>query len=194
VNTGNIKGLALREFLAWHEQRFGRSPTQAAVRAAEERFPGHLEPAGANYGVLTSRWYPAPVAHAVLDSALAERSPAELQKLVVDAAEFILQEMLRGAYRTLIGMFVTPDRYAKHGEKLWQLQYDTGKPVFRELSRTSFHVTYEGWKSHHPFVCHLNMASARPLFTAMGCKEVEYRRLGCISEGAPACTTSIHWK
>jgi hypothetical protein len=59
---------------------------------------------------------------------------------------------------------------------------------------TNVHLkTFVGWNSHHPFSCQLNMAAAKPIYDAMGCKNVRYQRLGCISRGAAKCQLEVSW-
>ena len=191
---GRLKGVALRGFLSWYAQRFGRERVISALRSAEATFGETFDATQPAFGVLSSRWYAGEVVHAILDGILAHHRPDEIPSLAEHAAAVVMNDLLNGVYRSIIGMFVTPDRYSRHAEKLWTLNYDNGKPVFRSLSATEHHVTYVDWRSHNPFMCRVNMATALPLYSAMGCKDVRYRRLTCVSEGAPMCTTSIHWK
>jgi hypothetical protein len=164
------------------------------VKLAERTFSEPFEVGLTGFGVLSSRWYAAEVVHAILDEITRHHAPDELGAMAEDAAQAVMNDLLKGVYRSIIGMFVTPDRYSRHGEKLWKLNYDNGEPVFRSLSPTEHHVRYVGWRSHHPFICRINMATSLPLYAAMGCKGVRYRRLSCVSDGAAVCTTSVHWK
>ncbi len=191
---GRLKGVALRGFLSWYAQRFGRERVSLALGPLERTFGETFDATQPGFGVLPSRWYAGELVHAVLDGLLSHHRPDEIPSLAEDAAEVVMNDLLNGVYRSIVGMFVSPDRYSRHAEKLWTLNYDNGHPVFRSLSATEHHVTYVDWRSHHSFMCRVNMATALPLYSAMGCKDVRYRRLTCVSDGAPTCTTSIHWK
>jgi hypothetical protein len=194
ADKGRIKGVALRGFLSWYGANVHRERVVRAVQLAEQSFSEHFDVAQPGFGVLSSRWYRAEVVHGILDEITRHHAPSELTRLAEDGAQAVMNDLLKGVYRSIIGLFVTPDRYSRHGEKLWALNYDNGRPVFRSLAATEQHVTYRDWRSHHALVCRINMATALTLYTAMGCKDVRYRRLSCVSDGAAVCATSIHWK
>jgi hypothetical protein len=190
---GHIKGLGLRGFLAWYGANVDRERVLQALDLAQRDSSEYFDVSQPAFGVLTSRWYPAEVVHAILDEILRHHSRTESARLAEDAAQAVMNDLLKGVYRSIISMFVTPERYARHGEKLWTLNYDNGRPV-SVTSPAEHRVTYIEWRSHHPFLCRINMATSLTLYTTMGCRDVRYRRLGCISDGAEACDSVITWK
>src|SRR5688500_8405497 len=145
---GRLKGVALRGFLSWYAQRYGRERVISALRSAERTFGETFDLMQPGFGVLPSRWYAGEVVHAILDDMTGHHRADEIPALAEDAAEVVMSGLLNGVYRSIIGMFVTPDRYSRHAEKLWTLNYDNGHPVFRSLSTTEHHVTYVDWRSH----------------------------------------------
>jgi hypothetical protein len=193
AGKGHIKGLGLRGFLAWYGASVDRDRVLEALDLAQRDFSEYFDVSQSGFGVLTSRWYPAEVVHAIFDEILRHHSRAQLAQLAEDAAQAVMNDLLKGVYRSIISMFATPERYARHGEKLWSLNYDNGRPV-SVTSPTEHRVSYIEWRSHHPFLCRINMATSLTLYTAMGCRGVRYRRLACISEGAEACDSVITWK
>ncbi|HEY6559107.1 MAG TPA: hypothetical protein VI072_17605 [Polyangiaceae bacterium] len=193
TGSGHIKGLGLRGFLAWYGASIDRERVLEALGLAQRHFSEYFDVSQPGFGVLTSRWYPAEVVHAIFDEILRHHSSTERPRLAEHGAQAVMNDLLQGVYRTVISMFATPERYARHGEKLWTLNYDNGRPV-SVTSPTEHRVTYIEWRSHHPFLCRINMATALALYTAMGCRDVRYRRLGCISDGAEACDSVISWK
>lgn len=186
--------MAFREFLAWYERRHGSAPVVAAVAEVERRHRVGLVPEGPYFGVLASRWYRAEAVHDLLDRLTADRSEAELARMADDAASAIMGHMLRGVYRTLFSLIATPERYARHAGKLWSTQYDTGSIVIEVTGTTEHRITFVDWASHHPFICRMNMAAARPIFEAMQCQDIHVQRLGCISTGAAACENLVRWR
>jgi len=193
ADRGKIKGVAFGEFLVWHEKRNGSSLVKGAVREVEQHYREGLDPDRAGFGVLASRWYPAEVVHELVDRLVSGRSPAELDAMARDAAGFIMGRTLKGVYRAVIAMFGSPDRYARHIDKLWGMHYDTGRVLVQESSPTSHRVRYSGWEGHHEFICRMNMASSVAIYGAMGCRDVSYERVGCISAGAPYCESIARW-
>lgn len=163
------------------------------MQLASARFPGFFDPARATFGVLASQWYPAVVVHTVLDELTRGLSADELQNLARKAADGIMSNTLRGVHRTVFATFVSPARYLRHIETFWRLHYDTGSALVTARTPTEHHVIYRDWTSHHPFACQLNMASALPIYSAMGCHHVAYKILGCVSRGQARCETEISW-
>jgi hypothetical protein len=193
-SLGNIKGVAFREFLAWYEMRRGSTSIARAVADVERRHGAGLVPEGPHFGVLSSRWYDAAVVHDLLDRLTAGCSDEELAQMAEDAASHVMGTMLRGVYRTMFSLFATPERYVRYVDKLWSTSYDTGSVVIQIPEPNVHRVTYAGWTSHHPFICRMNMAAARPIFEAMRCEDVRVRRLSCVSSGAPVCENVVRWR
>lgn len=193
TDLGNIKGVAFGEFLGWYATRYGRPSVEAAVRAVESRHPTGLSVAGGAFGVLSSQWYPAAVVHELVDRLTGERPTTELDEMARDAAGFIMGRTLRGVYRTMFTLFATPERYVRYVDKLWNTHYDSGKVVFHVPGPGVHHVTYVDWASHHRFICRMNMASALPIYDAMGCTNVRYERRRCVSDGAADCENVVRW-
>jgi hypothetical protein len=144
--------------------------------------------------VLASRWYRAEVVHALLDILARGKTDLDLQKLATEASASIMQKTISGIYKSIFALVVTPDRYVKHIDKVWQLHYDNGLPVIEPIGPKSHRVTYHDWRSHHPLICRLNMAAGTPIYEAMGCKDVVSRRVGCVSDGAPRCENIMTWR
>ena len=111
-----------------------------------------------------------------------------------EAAISIMGRTIRGIYKSVFALVVTPDRYIKHIDKIWLLNYDNGRPVVTIVEPRVHLVRTENWRSHHPMICRLNMAAGKPIYEAMGCKDVVVRRLGCISDAAKACESIVSWR
>jgi hypothetical protein len=194
ADLGKIKGVAFGEFIGWYELRYGHEPVRRAVLEVDAVHPGQLDAARIGFGVLASHWYPAPVVHTLLDCLTRNRTESELQSMAVDAADHIMKRTLRGVYRAIFTMIATPDRYVRHIDRLWSMHYDTGSLVAQRVDETTHRVTYVGWTSHHPFICRLNMAASLPLYGAMGCRDVTYERVRCVSQGGANCENLVRWK
>lgn len=190
---GRIKGVVIREFAQWHGERFGREPFAAAVRSTEPLYPGVLDAKREAYGLLASMWYPAPLVHGLLDYLTDGVTDAELTRLAEDAANVIMGRTLRGVYRTMFRMVASPDRFARFGHSLWGQHYDTGRNDIERVDVRIHRVRYIDWHGHHPFICRMNMAASRPIYEAMGCRDVHYVPQGCVTHGAAVCENVIRW-
>lgn len=194
TRLGRIKGFAFSEFANWYADNHGRGRISRALEAAELKFHVDFDRDRGGFGILASHWYDADVVHAVLDAIVERHAPEELEVMARDAADAIMGKMLSGIYRAAFSVCVTPARYLRHVDKVWRLQYDNGEPVIVATGETEHTIHYRGWRSHHPMICRLNMASARPIYAAMGCKETRYTRIACVSEGAARCQAVVVWE
>jgi hypothetical protein len=188
---GSIKGAAFREFLVFYARTVDAKLAREAVRDAQ--FPS-LSPAASDFGVVQSTWYPAELVHGLLDRLTDGMPEREQAALAQAAANHVMSVTLRGVYKTLFSLLATPDRYARHIPKLWRVHYDNGEPVILIRGSGDHLVSFVEWWSHHPFICRLNMAAALPIYTAMGCRDVAWRRTHCKSSGGEHCTTVVTWR
>jgi hypothetical protein len=187
---GHIKGAAFREFVVWYALRFGRRELLRSLPPSH----GLLDRAANDLGVLANVWYPAELVHELVDGMVVGLKGAELDAIAQDAANQIMNKTLRGVYRALFNLFVTPDRYARHVGKLWSVHYDTGRPVVEQVANNEHLIRYVDWASHHGFICRLNMAAAVPIYTAMGCRDVSWSRVSCRSLQGLQCMTRVRWR
>jgi hypothetical protein len=191
---GRIKGVAFGEFLNWYSRRHGSAAVDAAVLAVEARFGEGLDARRPSFGVLASHWYPAELVHDLLDRLTGPCSPAELDAMALEAANFIMGRNLKGVYRTVFKMFATPERYLRYAGKLWSMYYDTGRLIVSASEPRVHRVMYADWTSHHPFICRMNMAASHPIYDAMGCRGVTHQRLRCVLEGDADCENLVRWE
>ena len=172
----------------------GRSST--AIREAEAKYAEGLDPERQGFGVLASRWYPAELVHDLLDRLMArrDRRPSSTRwRSTRPISSWDARS--KWIYRTMFSMFVTPERYVKYINNLWDdaLRH-RGTIVVRAPEPTGVHrITYSEWAGHHPFICRMNMASGYAIYAAMGCKGVTCQRIRCVSDGAADCESMVRW-
>ena len=161
-----------------------------------------LEPLHANvfdldregFGVLPSRWYPAEVVHDLLDRLIEDRPPGELEQLAREAAYDIMSKSLKGVYGFLFSTLASPERYARHIDRVWQMHYDSGNVSITPTDNPrEWRARYASWRGHHPFICKLNMAAAVPIYETMGCKHVTCTQTSCVANGADQCESLIRF-
>ena len=188
-----IKGGPIRELLLWYEGRYGRDYVPSVIARLD---PVHALSVSENkltLGLVPSVWYPAPIVHAILD-ALAERhSPEELHEIVRESNAFVVRRMTKGLYQFLFRMVGSPELYAKHIQRAWNMLHSTGR---REivLGDGVAESTIDDWAGHHPWLCEVASQTMRAVFEAMGCREVRVERVACVSKGDPRCKSLLRYR
>lgn len=188
-----IKGGAVRELLLWYEKHHGRG---YAARVPSKLAP-HLESRisldRAVLGVLANVWYPSPIVHAILDAIAEEHDAGALREITAEANAHAVRSLTRGVYQFLFRMVGSPELYAKHIQRAWNLLHSTGRRTI-VLEGGVADSTIEDWRGHHPWLCEITTETMRAVFIAMGCREVELERLACLSKGAPHCRSILRFR
>jgi hypothetical protein len=131
--------------------------------------------------------------HAILDALFAGLDPDERGERVRAAGAFVMDRTIRGPFATLFRLIATPERCAKHAQRMWDAYYETGISTVARIAPTSYDQRVEAWTEHHPIICEMHVAAAEVLYRAMGCADARATRTGCVSLGMPACTSRILW-
>lgn len=193
VSVGRIRGAAFREFLIWYEIRFRGPALARAIESIPVRFRARLDLDAPAFGVSGSAWYPATLVHGLVDGLLWGLSPEERSAIARESGEFVTEQTIRGSFRTLFELIATPERCARHAQRMWRAYYETGASTVTRVSPACYEQRVEGWAEHHPFICEMHAAAAVVLYRSMGCDRPRVQRTGCVSEGMPACTSRIVW-
>jgi hypothetical protein len=194
LDRGKMKGAAFREFVAWVEQDRGPDALAAMVAELPPEVQRHFLVGRPALGLLAGTWYPAELVHAFLDRLTRGVPEPELQRMARQGAEFTMERNLRGVYRSLFSLFVSPRIYVLGMQQLWNLHYDSGRVRNSELGPTTHQAIVEGWRAHHPFACRLNTAAVFPIYGAMNCQDIEVNRSACVSHGDASCSWIINWR
>jgi hypothetical protein len=193
TDKGKIKGAAFKEFVAFVEQDQGAEALGRVVAALAPDVQRQFLVGRPALGLLAATWYPSELVHAFLDQLTHGVPDAVLERMAREGAEFTMQRNLRGVYRSLFGLFVSPRIYVLGMQQLWNLHYDTGRVRNVEEGPHAHRAVIESWRGHHPFICRLNMAAVFPIYGAMKCRDIEVRRVSCVSYGDPDCSWGITW-
>jgi hypothetical protein len=192
--VGQVKGAALREFVVWYQERHGSARLAEKIATLPPDTARQLNFDRSHIGVLASAWYPAAAIHALLDSLLAGMSADEQAVLAREGAEAIMNATLRGIYRMLFAMLMSPERYLRSAQVLWNRYYDDGE-VRKTVEGPTLHRTViTGWTSHHRFLCDMHVESGRAIYREMGLADVSGERVSCVSRGDKACAFLIRWR
>jgi hypothetical protein len=191
---GTIKGNAFREFLVW----FGRARGDERLRAARDLLPEplarQLEPDRPALGVLASSRYEAELVHALLDALTAGASDHEVDELVRDGARATIDAMMQGVQRTAFRLLVSPTRYPKVVNLLWELNYDSGRVEVVPIAPYEHQGTVIGWRAHHRLICRINHQAKLRLYETMRCRDVVVDQTHCVSLGHEVCRSTVRWR
>ena len=189
---GRIKGVALREFVTWVEQHWGRETLRHALNKLPPRFGNVLDYERPGLGVLAASWYDGELAIALLEALFEGRSEPERNQAIAEATQRLMEANLGSVYkRFFIRLFLSPQQYVVHCQKLWALHFDTGDIDARLVSPNKLLWRIQGWRTHHPFLCRFVISSEPAVFGAMGCKQV--RATATTNEPGYECSHFIEW-
>lgn len=188
------KGVAFKELLVWLDRKLGRDKLVTAVARLPPEYQGIITLDTANFGILSSSWYPLPCVHKLLDGMTTGMSRQERFILAQEASRVVMDITLKGIYKAVVRAFVSPALYSKFATKLWQSYYDSGdfRVIISEDGRSA-DCTIRNWGGHHWFVCDMNITAATAIYQAMGQIGVSTERLSCIGEGAAYCRYVTRW-
>ncbi len=187
------KGSTIREFLLWHDRRYGHEETAKLAEGLSPDARAMIDPSQPALGILGATWYPTDVTHPMLDRVMG-RGPNEGRDLAQHACREVAPRMIRGVYKMLFQSVATPELYAKHIGRMWRRLHNTGDRTMilrapgEAVSRT------ENWAAHHPFACWLTIYVMGNVFEAMGFKRWSVERTSCVAHGGPRCETILRFK
>jgi hypothetical protein len=188
-----IKGSHMRPFLAWYTSQGGQERTGRLVDGVPEQYRSLFDPLRPDLGILDSSWYPAEPIHALLDGILEGVSAGDRTSFAREGARVAMEATLRGVYRFLFEMMMTPDRYLKKAQVLFSRYNEPGTVTKTEIAPRTHLSVIRDWTGHHPYICELMFYASIAIYENMGCRNVVGRRIACVSEGAAECRYTIEW-
>lgn len=194
VIPGRLKGAALAAFLSWYEDEHGADALAARIAPLPATLLLELGlDRRESLQILASRWYDCRAIGVLLDAIVADASAAEFERLANAAAQAVMGSTLRGVYQLLFSWLATPERYARHCNRLWTSYHDTGTMRI-EHTRGEAVCSISNWSGHHPLLCAMCRASAEVIYREMGCERVQTLRECCVADGGQACRFVTRWR
>jgi hypothetical protein len=188
-----MKGAAIREFLLWYERRHGHG----ALLGLFERVPPSLislvDPTRPAVGILPASWYPVSLTHPML-TLLVDRFGNEGRALAFEANREVVPRMIRGLYRVLFKTAATPERYARHVQRLWRNHHTTGNRSVTIVAPGEAVSTTENWPGHHPLLCWVVIYTMAFVFEQMGYPHWTVERTECVEHGGSKCQTVLRYR
>jgi hypothetical protein len=192
TTRGRVKGALFREFI-----RYCIATYQPPVKEIVNRLPLDLQPLvhpeTEALGIIASMWYPAELPAQLLDVFFSNLPADEHQKVLEEGTRYSLQRTVSSLHRATFRLFVNPERAARHVQRMWRLNCDTGNVTWRLVGKNRCESTLRGWASHDVRLCEIARLSAAHSFELMGCREVRSERIACVSQGMGFCGSLITW-
>jgi hypothetical protein len=183
----------MTSFLGWYEEHHGLEDLRAAIAEPGSDL-GDLDPDRPFLGILPSAWYPAPLAHAILDRATEALSEPERDALAAEAGRAAMIAVMTGLQKLAFSILMNPPRYRRYVQRIWDLNYGSGEIEVQDRGETGHLGIIRAWQEHHPVMCRMIVAGKGPIYETMGCKDVVVRPETCISHGAEHCSSSVQWR
>ena len=183
----------MRQFLRWYVAKYGRGRLTEHLARLPDGRASEIDLDQPNFGIVSSGWYPASTFHALVDEMLEQYSPEQRQSFAREAAKATIDATVKGVYRFLFEAIMTPDRYAKRAQQVFDRFYDAGTITKQVVARNVHLTRVVGWTSHHPVLCDVMLYTSEYVYGLLGCRNVTVKRLGCISRGDASCSYEIRW-
>lgn len=124
--------------------------------------------------------------------ALGGRVPERAQRAYEQRSSW-RRHSARGIYRFVLER-LTPDVYCRNIQRLWNMLHDTGSREIVTISPTHVRSVIFAWPGHHRVLCVASTETMAAVFVLMGARDVQVRRLACVSDGASECTAELRWR
>lgn len=193
VSEARIKGAGIQPFVSWYSAVWGRERLVAAAAGLPPDLRAVFDLGDPQLGVLPSQWFPAAAVHGLLDGLLAGHSAEERVRIARDGARAIIESTLKGVYRWLFEMMMSPDRYARSAQKLFSRYYEPGTMIKTPLGETGHLSVVKDWTGHHRLLCDFLIHTADYVYAALGCRGVQVRRIACVGDRGEECRFEITW-
>jgi hypothetical protein len=190
---GKVKGAAVRSFIQWYVREVDPERLRAIVLTLPEAEREEFDVEHITLGVLPSNWYSAKAIHGILDRLTAGLEREQLDDLGARAGKATAAAILTGVHRVLFERLLNPAAYCKLAERAFRLNYESGHLENIAHGPRRHEGIVSGWKSHHPFLCRMNVAIKAELYRAMRCKGVRVERRFCRDDGDDRCGSIIVW-
>ncbi len=193
ARASHVKGTGLHALFDWYTRGHGQPQLLRFVAELPPDVQSRFDTRDERLGVLASEWYPAPLVHDLLDRLTAGLSDEQRAAAAWDMGQIAAEAALTGLYRLLFQAMMSPERYARHVQKMFSRYFDDGLIVKTPRGPRRHHTSIHDWGGHHPLLCSLCVSSSVYVYTALGCRDVTSRRLSCVTEGADHCAYDITW-
>ncbi|MEZ4234266.1 MAG: hypothetical protein R3B89_34140 [Polyangiaceae bacterium] len=185
-----IKGVAIAALVQWYQQQRDPETLRWVVSNMRPEHRAQLDVDRPGAGILASAWYPSALVHELLDGLTSGLTEAEVQRLAVEAEGAVMDATLHGIHKLFFRLLVTPERYARYSQPLWNRFFDSGQMV-SAVRDDEVCSRATGWRGYHCFICRMNREAMRIIHTAMGRRVIDVIETECAARGDKACANRM---
>lgn len=190
-----IKGAVIRDFVEWYSERFGQPALHGIGAKLPPAIQAMIDVDDPAFKLLASSWYPSKLVHAFLDQLASDKSPQEMARFLHEANRgFVRSGATKSVYRFFLKKLVTPEMYALCVPRFWKQWHSTGERRMRIVRKGMAESYVSQWPGHHPHLCTMTIETMCAVLETMGCTNVQWERLYCVSNGASECKTIVTWR
>ncbi|MFW6067140.1 MAG: hypothetical protein ACOC97_02295 [Myxococcota bacterium] len=190
---GMVKGASFRELIRWARSRFGEDVLRKGYERLRPEDQALVEPGAPAMGVVATRWYPMRLAATFSDTYLEGTSGEDRRQLIREATRFSMDRTLKGVQRMIFQVMMTPERAARHMNKIWHLNYDSGEVRWEVVAPGHIEASIRDWPGHTTDFCTMLQEMEIYFLELIGCENVRSARTACVGRGDPACTSTLTW-
>ncbi|MCB9614357.1 MAG: hypothetical protein H6722_18120 [Sandaracinus sp.] len=172
-DRGSVKGVAIREFLEYLDQRDGVTAVRERLLALPEELRNQLRLDAPGCGILAGSWYSNHLVHPMLDAVLAGKSPEERRAVAVEGDRAVMAATFGGIYRGLFQLLATPNLVARHAQTVWNKYYSDGEVDVDPVGPPESCLIIRGWKGFHPLIAEMTAEGFRIIYEGLGYRDAK---------------------
>jgi len=166
-----IKGVAVREFLTYLDQREGVDSVRARLRTLPESLSAQLRLDAPGCGLLAGSWYSNDLVHPMLEAVLAGRSPEERLRIAIEGDRAVMAATFGGIYRGLFQLLATPGLIARHAQTVWNKYYSDGEVAVDPIGPPEARLIIRRWYGFHPLIAQMSAEGFRIIYEGLGYRD-----------------------
>ncbi|MGH7286369.1 MAG: hypothetical protein ACRELY_33030 [Polyangiaceae bacterium] len=190
-----IKGSVIRDFIEW----YGGAHGTGEMRRIAEKLPADmramLDLDHPTFNLAGTSWYPSRLASSIFDVVAEGRTREEITLFLREANRgFIERGAVNSIYRFFLEKLVTsPEMYALCVPRFWRQWHSTGERRVKIVRPGLAESSVSNWPGHHRILCTMTIETMCAVLETIGCNDVTWERVACVSEGASECKTLVRW-
>lgn len=171
ADRGSIKGVAIREFITYLDQREGVESVRSRLRNLPATLLAQLRLDAPGCGVLAGSWYSNDLVHPMLDAVLVGRSPEEQRQIAIEGDRAVMAATFGGIYRGLFQLLASPAMIARHAQTIWNKYYSDGEVTVDPIGPPEACLIIRQWRGYHPLIAQMSAEGFRIIYEGLGYRD-----------------------
>jgi hypothetical protein len=171
ADRGSIKGVAVREFIAYLDQREGVESVRTRLRTLPPHLLVQIRLDAPGCGFLAGSWYSNDLVHPMLDAVLAGRSQEERLRIAIEGDRAVMAATFGGIYRGLFQLLASPSLVARHAQTVWNKYYSDGEVSVDPIGPPEARLIIRRWHGFHPLIAQMSAEGFRIIYEGLGYRD-----------------------